>query len=75
MIATAHTGRGVAGGTKPEGQRRTRDSNSRVVAPTRFPTVVVGWRGVCSGVHLGSWQVGRGSGFRLRSCLNGRERC
>lgn len=40
----------------------------------RFPTVVVPRGAAYEVVHLRSWPVGRGSGYGLRSRLNGRER-
>lgn len=73
-----------ASGTQPA-QSRARGRRSqamrahagRYVGSTflgaRFPTVVVGWCGSFRVVHLRSWAVGCGSGYRLRSGLNGAE--
>lgn len=46
----------------------------RTPMATRFPTVVVAPQALDGAVHLRSWAVGRGSGYRLRSRLNGCER-
>lgn len=40
----------------------------------RFPTVVVGWRGVFGGVHLGSWAANRQRRDNIGSGLNGSKR-
>lgn len=50
------------------------DPTPLITWPTRFPTVVVGWCVTFGAVHLRSWAASHLGGYRLRSCLNGRER-